>query len=72
MTHDLIVIGAGPAGLSAALTGAELGLRVALLDEQALPGGQIYRHVTATGPRLAKLLGPAYTCLLYTSDAADE
>ena len=34
MTHDLIVIGAGPAGMSAALTGAALGLKVALLDEQ--------------------------------------
>jgi len=61
MTHDLIVIGAGPAGLSAALTGAELGLRVALLDEQPLPGGQIYRNVSATGPRLSRLLGPSYT-----------
>ncbi|MCB1803695.1 MAG: FAD-dependent oxidoreductase, partial [Candidatus Competibacteraceae bacterium] len=32
--HDLAVIGAGPAGLSAAVQAAELGLKVVLLDEQ--------------------------------------
>lgn len=42
---DLIVIGAGPAGMSAAATAAQGGLRVLLLDEQAHPGGQIYRNV---------------------------
>ncbi|MER7156836.1 NAD(P)/FAD-dependent oxidoreductase, partial [Streptomyces lydicus] len=30
--HDLAVIGAGPAGLAAAVTAADLGLTVALLD----------------------------------------
>lgn len=43
--HNLIVIGAGPAGLSAAVTAARLGLSVALLDEQGTPGGQIYRNI---------------------------
>ncbi len=42
---DLIVIGAGPAGMSAARIAADGGLRVLLLDEQAQPGGQIYRNV---------------------------
>ncbi|MFJ8013221.1 NAD(P)/FAD-dependent oxidoreductase [Streptomyces sp. NPDC096339] len=41
---DLAVVGAGPAGLAAAVTAAELGLRVALLDAGELPGGQYYRH----------------------------
>jgi NADPH-dependent 2,4-dienoyl-CoA reductase/sulfur reductase-like enzyme len=59
-THDLIVIGAGPAGLSAALTAAAEGLRVLLLDEQARPGGQIYRHITAVSPDHAARLGPDY------------
>ncbi|MCG8530275.1 MAG: FAD-dependent oxidoreductase, partial [Desulfovibrionales bacterium] len=44
--YDLLVIGAGPAGLSAASAAAENGLDVILLDEQDLPGGQIYRSVT--------------------------
>ena len=44
-THDLVVIGAGPAGLAAATQARALGLDVALVDEQAEPGGQIYRGV---------------------------
>lgn len=42
---DLIIIGAGPAGMSAAATAANGGLHVLLLDEQQQPGGQIYRNV---------------------------
>lgn len=60
LTHDLIVIGAGPAGISAALTGADQGLRVLLLDEQTRPGGQIYRHITAASPEHIARLGPDY------------
>ncbi|HZG18436.1 MAG TPA: FAD-dependent oxidoreductase [Herbaspirillum sp.] len=59
-THDLIVIGAGPAGMSAAMTGAAEGLKTLLLDEQPRPGGQIYRNVTAVRPSVAALLGPDY------------
>ena len=40
---DLIVLGAGPAGMAAAAEAAGCGLSVTLLDEQALPGGQVYR-----------------------------
>ena len=42
--YDLLVVGAGPAGLSAALEAAERGLRVAVVDEQHAPGGQIFRQ----------------------------
>ena len=38
---DVIVIGAGPAGMAAAATAAEHGLSVTLLDEQPRAGGQI-------------------------------
>jgi NADPH-dependent 2,4-dienoyl-CoA reductase/sulfur reductase-like enzyme len=37
---DVAVVGAGPAGLSAALTAANLGLKVTLIDELPAPGGQ--------------------------------
>jgi thioredoxin reductase/bacterioferritin-associated ferredoxin len=47
VTHDLIVIGAGPAGGNAAVAAARHGLKVALLDEAAQPGGQIYRAPAA-------------------------
>jgi NADPH-dependent 2,4-dienoyl-CoA reductase/sulfur reductase-like enzyme len=43
--HDLVVIGAGPAGMTAAISAAELGLDTVLLDEQRAPGGQIYRNI---------------------------
>ena len=38
---DLLVIGAGPAGLSAALTAGRAGARVVLVDEQAEAGGYL-------------------------------
>lgn len=57
---DVAVIGAGPAGLAAATTAAELGLSVALLDEQAHPGGQIYRDVTRAGVDRLRVLGDDY------------
>jgi thioredoxin reductase len=59
-THDLVVIGAGPAGMSAALTAASYGLKTLLLDEQLRAGGQIYRNITAVPPSVAALLGPDY------------
>lgn len=44
MNHfDLIILGAGPAGISAALTAAQHQLSVALFDENPAAGGQVYR-----------------------------
>ena len=60
MTHDLIVIGAGPAGMAAAFTAASLGLKTVLLDEQPGAGGQIYQNVTRADANVAALLGPDY------------
>ncbi|MFN3846005.1 MAG: geranylgeranyl reductase family protein [Paracoccaceae bacterium] len=36
-SHDVLVIGAGPAGASAAMTARKLGLRVALIDKAGFP-----------------------------------
>jgi sarcosine oxidase, subunit alpha len=38
---DVLVVGAGPAGLAAALTAARTGARVALVDEQSEAGGAL-------------------------------
>jgi NADPH-dependent 2,4-dienoyl-CoA reductase/sulfur reductase-like enzyme len=49
MTDDLAIIGAGPAGIAAAVLASELGLDTVLLDEQDSPGGQIYRAIERAG-----------------------
>lgn len=59
-TFDVIVVGAGPAGLSAAVEARSLGLTVALLDEQPFVGGQIYRAIEASSEARRKVLGPDY------------
>jgi len=40
---DLLIIGAGPAGMAAALAAAASGVSIIVLDDNPLPGGQIWR-----------------------------
>jgi D-hydroxyproline dehydrogenase subunit alpha len=40
---DVLVVGAGPAGLNAAMIVAHAGLSVVLLDERSSPGGQYFK-----------------------------
>jgi NADPH-dependent 2,4-dienoyl-CoA reductase/sulfur reductase-like enzyme len=42
---ELAIVGAGPAGMAAAVLAAELGLETMLIDDQAAPGGQIFRAI---------------------------
>lgn len=42
--YDIAVLGAGPAGLSAAVAAAAQGSRTVLIDAGARPGGQYWRH----------------------------
>lgn len=58
--HDLAIIGAGPAGMGAALEACAAGLSVVVLDEQPRPGGQIYRNVEQASDRAKKILGADY------------
>ncbi|MCQ0091263.1 NAD(P)/FAD-dependent oxidoreductase [Roseovarius sp. M141] len=58
---DLIIIGAGPAGMSAARRAAEAELSVLLLDEQPAPGGQIYRDVDRASAARGDILGKDFT-----------
>ena len=48
MKKPFVIVGAGPAGLSAACRVSEAGLPVTLLDEGERPGGQIYRQPPAS------------------------
>lgn len=43
MNVDILIIGAGPAGMAAALAAAPSGAHIALLDDNPNPGGQIWR-----------------------------
>jgi sarcosine oxidase subunit alpha len=45
---DVLVVGAGPAGLAAALAASESGKRVILADEQAEMGGALLHDTTST------------------------
>jgi NADPH-dependent 2,4-dienoyl-CoA reductase/sulfur reductase-like enzyme len=58
--YDVVIVGAGPAGLAAAATCANAGLSTVLFDEQASAGGQIYRAITETPLTDREVLGPSY------------
>ncbi len=44
-TTEILVIGAGPAGLGAAIESARLGAQVVLLDENDTAGGQLFKQI---------------------------
>jgi thioredoxin reductase/bacterioferritin-associated ferredoxin len=54
---DLLIVGAGPAGMAAAVEAARLGLSVSLIDEQRSPGGQIYRGFASLARAEGMLFG---------------
>ena len=64
--YDLVIVGAGPAGLAAAVYGASEGLRVALLDADA-PGGQ-----AGTSSRIENYLGLSLRAFGRRPDAASD
>lgn len=43
--YDLIIVGAGPSGLSAAIEAAKRGLEVIVFDENEKPGGQLFKQI---------------------------
>lgn len=49
---DVVVVGAGPAGIAAAVRAAESGRRVVVVDESPGAGGQIWRHAPHHPPPL--------------------
>jgi len=56
-SHDLLVIGGGPAGLSAALKSSKHGVKTAIIEERITLGGQIFKRlgVGFKGPSAASL-----------------
>ena len=47
---DVLVVGAGPAGLAAAASAGASGARVMLVDDQTQPGGSLLNEPGASGP----------------------
>ena len=66
---DVLVIGAGPAGIAAALAASARGARVILCDEQAEPGGSLLaeRAATVDGWPAAEWLAQALDALAQTA-----
>jgi D-hydroxyproline dehydrogenase subunit alpha len=58
--REVLVIGAGPAGMAAAAAAAEAGCRVRVVDDNVSAGGQIWRGYTSSPdggqPRFARLM----------------
>lgn len=58
---DVVIIGAGPAGMAAAIAARKHQLSCVVLDEQPMPGGQIFRNITSPiGDDKARILGKDY------------
>lgn len=57
---DAIVVGAGPAGMAAATVTARAGLSTLVLDENAAPGGQVWRAIETTPVLSRPVLGNDY------------
>ena len=58
---QLVIIGAGPAGMAAASVANELNINTIVLDDQPASGGQIYRGIDNSSEKLRGILGSSYT-----------
>lgn len=58
--YNIIIIGAGPAGMAAAQIAAQNGASTLIIDEQRRPGGQIYRAREETANQDRPELGEVY------------
>ncbi|WP_417260895.1 MULTISPECIES: NAD(P)/FAD-dependent oxidoreductase [Alphaproteobacteria] len=59
-SFDVAIIGAGPAGMAAAIEVTKNGLSAIVLDEQPAPGGQIYRAIEKASDERIEILGKDY------------
>ena len=71
--YDLIIVGAGPSGLSAAVEAAKRGLKVVVFDENEKPGGQLFKQIHkffGSKEHKAKVIGECnqFPFLLFSKD----
>ena len=67
---DVLVVGAGPAGLTAALAARRHGVSVTVLDERGLSGGQYYKQLAGGAASPADRQGRAGARLIEAARAA--
>lgn len=58
--YDVAIVGAGPAGMAAAIEASVRGARTILFDENTAAGGQIYRSIETNTPSRRAFLGKDY------------
>ena len=58
--YDLIIIGAGPAGMAAAIEAGRSGISTIVLGNQWSPGGQVYRSIERVSHEKLEVLGADY------------
>lgn len=67
--YDFIIIGAGPAGMAAAIEAGRSGISAIVLGDQWSPGGQVYRAIERVSPEKLEVFGTDYR---YGQDLARE
>lgn len=74
MTFDLAIIGGGPAGCAAALTAAELGHQVLVIEQGRFPRQKVCGEFVSAEALdlLAKLLAPGFEHLIFDTPAVDR
>lgn len=60
-SFDIAIIGAGPAGMMAAIVASEGGANVVVLNDKPAAGGQIYRNIKASPLADSRVLGEDYS-----------
>jgi thioredoxin reductase len=58
--YDLIIIGAGPAGMAAVIEAGKSGISTIVLGDQCSPGGQVYRSIERVSHEKLEVLGADY------------
>lgn len=71
MKRELVVIGAGPAGMAAAVAASKCGARVTVVDENQQPGGQIFRRSNDPGIAQSRKMKPLESRLRREFEAQD-
>jgi NADPH-dependent 2,4-dienoyl-CoA reductase/sulfur reductase-like enzyme len=75
MIHDLAIIGAGPAGMAAAIEARACSLSVLVVDDNPAPGGQVFRaaRAAAADPAVASEIAPGLSLLdAFAASGADH